>query len=209
LQSEISCRNPVKYNVKYIAGLCSAYLFVAGSIILLQCFSMIHKTSSNLRNDEIWRLHLLEQIPTFGELDDKNTGPNHWKRNNFSWNLLQKRAVWYKALGYHTHLLQYCFCLILEQSNPYKKALLSMNFGKCPLNFMFLVSPNDERFYSYLGSSVGPSPMKILITSYYQNISFRNTVLSQKFEARFYLLIIFCKILQSEISCGNPVKYNV
>ena len=122
----------------------------------------------------------------------RTMGRINWKRNISSWNLLQKRAVWYKALGYHTHLLQYCFCLILEQSNPYKKALLSMSFGKCPLNFMFLVSPNDERFYSYLGSSVGPSPMKILITSYYQNISFRNTVLSQKFEARFSLLIIFC-----------------
>ena len=123
----------------------------------------------------------------FGELDDKNTGPNHWKRNNFAWNLLQKCAVWHKALGYHTHLLQHCFCMILEQSNPYKKGLLSMSFGKCPLNFMSVVSPNDKRFYSYLGTSVGPSPMKNLFTSYYQNISFRNTILTQKFEARLFL----------------------
>ena len=64
MQSEISCRNPVKCNVKYTAGVCSPYLFVAGSIILLQCLSMIHKTGTNLRNDEIWRLLLLEQIPT-------------------------------------------------------------------------------------------------------------------------------------------------
>jgi len=92
----------------------------------------------------------------FGELDDKNTGPNHWKRNNFTWNLLQKRAVCHKVSRYHTQLLQYCFCLILEQSNPYKKALLSMSFGKCALNLMFLVSPNDKRFYSYLGTSVSP-----------------------------------------------------
>jgi len=28
-------------------------LFVAGSIILLQCLSMIQKTGANLRNDEI------------------------------------------------------------------------------------------------------------------------------------------------------------
>jgi len=165
----------------------STYLFVAGSIILLQFLSMIHKTGTNLRNDEILRLLLLEQIPTFGELDDKNTGPNHWKRNNFTWNLLQKCAVWHKALGYHTHLLQHCFCMILEESNPSKKALLSMSFGKCLLNFMFLVSPNDKRFYTYLGTSVGPSQIKILITSYYQNISFRNTVLSQKFQASFFL----------------------
>ena len=168
------------------------YLFVALPIILLQCLLMIHKTVTNLRNDEIWRLLLLDQIPTFGELDDKNTGPNHWKRNNFSWNLLQKRAVWHKALGYHTHLLQYCFCLILEQSNPYEKTFLSMSFGKCPLNFLFLDSLNHKRFYSHFGTSVGPSQMKILFTSYYQNISFRNTVLSQKFEARFFLLLISC-----------------
>jgi len=127
-----------------------------------------------------------------GELDEKNTGRNHWKRNNFTWNFLQKCAVWHKVLGYHTHFLQYCFCLILEQSNPNKKALLSMSFRKCPLNFMFLVSPNDKRFYSNLGTSVGLSQMKILFTSYYQNISFWNTVLSQKFEASWFLLLISC-----------------
>jgi len=53
---------------------------------------------------------------------------------------------------------------------------------------MFLFSPNG--FYSYLGTSVGPSQIKILFTSYYQNISFRNTVLSQKLQASFFLLII-------------------
>ena len=153
---------------------------------------MIHKTGTNLRNYEIWRLLLLEQMPTFGELDDKNTGPNHWKRNNFTWNLLQKCAVWHNALGYHTHLLQYCVCLILEQSNPHKKGLLSMSFGKCQSNFMSLVSPKDKKFYSYFETSVGPWQMKILFTSYYQNISFRNTVLSQKFEARLFLLLISC-----------------
>ena len=57
---------------------------------------------------------------------------------------------------------------------------------------MFLNSPNDKRFYSYLGTSVGPSQMKILFTSYYQNIAFRNTVLSQKFQACFFLLIRSC-----------------
>ena len=60
------------------------------------------------------------------------------------------------------------------------------------LKFMFLDSPNDKRFYSYLGTSVRPSPMNILFTSYYQNISFRNTAHSQKFEARFFLRIISC-----------------
>jgi len=79
---------------------------------------MIHKTGSNLSNEEIWRLLLLEQIPTFGELDHKNTAPNHWKRNKFTWHLLQKCAVWNKALEYHTHLVQQCFWSILEQSNP-------------------------------------------------------------------------------------------
>ena len=42
------------------------------SISLLQCLSMIHKTWSNPWNDEIWRLLLLEQTPTFGELDKTN-----------------------------------------------------------------------------------------------------------------------------------------
>jgi len=60
---------------------------------------------------------------------------------------------------------------------------------------MFLVSPNDKWFYSYLGTSVGPSQMKILCTSYYKNISFRNTVLSQKFQAGLFLLLISCQNL--------------
>ena len=123
LQSEISCRNPVKCDVLDTAGVWPTYLFVAGSIILLQCLSMIHKTGPNHRNDGIWRLLLLEHIPTFGELDDKETGPNHWKWNNFTWNLLQKSAVWNKALGYHSHLVQHGFCPILEQSNPSKKSI--------------------------------------------------------------------------------------
>jgi len=59
-------------------------------------------------------------------------------------------------------------------------------WNKHVFNFMFLVSPNDEWFYSYLRTSVGPSQMKIICTSYYQNISFRNTVLSQKFQASFF-----------------------
>ena len=115
-QSEISCRNPVKCDVLYTAGVWPTYLFAVGSIILLQCLSMIYKTGTNLRNDETWRLFLLEQIPSLGELDDKETGPNHWKRNNFTWNLLQKSAVWNKALGYRTHLVQHCFCPILEHN---------------------------------------------------------------------------------------------
>ena len=36
-----------------------------------------------------------------------------------------------------------------------------MSFGKCPSNFMSLVSPNDKKFYSYFGTSVGSSQMKI------------------------------------------------
>ena len=60
------------------------------------------------------------------------------------------------------------------------------------LNFMFLISPNDKKFYSCLETSVGPKRMKILFTSYYQNISFRITVLSQKFQASFFLFMRSC-----------------
>jgi len=130
LQSEIRCRNPVKYDVLYSAGVWPTYLFVAGSIILLQCLSMIYKTGTNLWNDEIWRLLLLKQIPTFGEQDDKKTGPNHWKINNFTWNLLQKCADWNKALGYHSHLVQHCFFSILEPSNPSKKSIIQEGLGQ-------------------------------------------------------------------------------
>jgi len=46
----------------------------------------------------------------FGELDDKNTGPDSWKSDKFTWHLLQKCAVWNNSLEYHTHLVQQCFC---------------------------------------------------------------------------------------------------
>jgi len=51
---------------------------------------MIHKTGTNVWNDELWRLHHLEQIPTFGELDKLNIMSNRWKRNQFTWHLLQQ-----------------------------------------------------------------------------------------------------------------------
>jgi len=93
LQSEASCRNRVKYNVLNIAGVWPTYLFVAGSIILLQCLSMIHKTGTNLRNDEIWRLLYLEQTPAFCELEKINIMSNRWKRNKFTWHLLQQGYI--------------------------------------------------------------------------------------------------------------------
>ena len=74
----------------YTAGVWPTYLFVAASITLFQCLWMVHKTGTNLRNDEIWRLLLLEQIPTLGELDKISIMSNRWKRNKFTWYLLQQ-----------------------------------------------------------------------------------------------------------------------
>jgi len=42
------------------------YLFVTGSIILLQFLSVIHKTGTYLRNEKICRLHLMVQITPDG-----------------------------------------------------------------------------------------------------------------------------------------------
>jgi len=171
------------------------YLFVACSIILLQCLSMIHKTGTNLRNDEIWRLHHLEQTPAFGELDKINIMSNRWNRNKSPWHLLQQGYVWDKHFENHTYLVQHWadFFQSLHMSICQKACITQWKLlKKHLLNFMSPVSPNDKRFYSYLGTSVGPTQMKILFTSYFQNISFRNTVLSQKFEARFFPLLISC-----------------
>jgi len=162
---------------------------------LLQCLSMIHKTRANLRNDEIWRLLLLEQIPTFGELDKINIMSNRWKRNKITWQLLQQviDLRWTFRKSHAIAAALSCIFQSLHMSICQKASMTQWKLlKKRLLNFMFLVSPNDKRFYSYLGTSVGPSPMKILITSYYQRISFRNTVLSQIFQARFFLLIISC-----------------
>ena len=113
----------------------TTYFSLAGSIFLLQCLSMIHKTGKNLRNEVIWRLLLLEKMPTFGELDDKNTGANHWKGNKFTWHLLRKCAVWNKALEYHT-LGAAVFLLDLWTKKCVKnQPLLIMSFGKTSNTF--------------------------------------------------------------------------
>ena len=128
---------------------CRFYNFVA-------VLAMIHKTGTNHRNEKIWRLLLLEQMSTFGELDDKSTGTNHWKRNKLTWHILQECAVWNKALEYHTHLVQQCFCSILEQSNPSKSKHYSVwSSEKCLWNFTFLVSTNASWFHSYLRTPSG------------------------------------------------------
>ena len=132
MQSEIGCRNPVKYNVKYIAGLWPTYLFVAGSIILLQCLSMIHKTGTNLRNDEIWRLLHLEQIPTFGELDKRNIMSNCWKKKSLPDICCSKDRSEINVLK----ITRTCCSTELIFFNPYtcqfvkKQALLSKTFEK-------------------------------------------------------------------------------
>ena len=135
----------------------------------------------------------MEQIPTFGELDKINIMSNRWKRNKFTWNLWQQRLIWEKLFENHTHLVQHRvdFFQSLHMSICQKASITQWKLlKKHLLNFMLLVSRNDKRFYSYLGTSVGPSPMKILFTSYYQNISFRNTVLSHKFQESFFLIKI-------------------
>ena len=188
-------QNPVKCNVLYTVGVCPAYLFVAGSIILLQCLSMIHKAGTNLMNDEIWRLLPIKQMPNFGELENKSIMSNRWKRNKFTWHLLQQGIDLRWTFKNHTHLGQHWadFFQSLHMSICQEAWITQWKFlKKHLLHLMLLVSPNDKRYDSYLGTSVGLSPMKILFTSYYQIISFRNTVLSQKFEARFFLLLISC-----------------
>jgi len=141
----------VKYNMFYTAGVWPTYLFVAGSIILLQCLSMIHKTGKNLRNDEIWRLILLEQIPPFVELDKISIMSNRWKRNKFTWHLLQQgihlRLTFWKshALGAELRwFFQSLHMSTCQKASVSKWKLLKKHL----LNFMFLVSPNDKRFYS-------------------------------------------------------------
>ena len=123
---------------------------------------MIHKTGTNLRNDEIWRLLLLVQIPTFGELDKINIMSNCWKRNKITWHLLQQGVDLRKMFESHTHLVQHWadFFQSLHMSICQKASITQWNLlKKHLLNFSFLVSPNV--FHSYLGASVGPSQMKI------------------------------------------------
>jgi len=156
---------------------------------------MIHKTGTNLRNDEILRILPLEQIPTFGDLDKMNIMTNRWKRNKFTWHLLQQgidlRETFWKSHVLGAELSWFFPSLHMSICQKASISLWKL-LKKHLLNFVFLVSPNVKRFYSHLGTSVGPSQMKILLTSYYQNISFRKTVLSQKFQASFFLLIISC-----------------
>jgi len=103
--------------------------------------------------------------------------------------------IWEKIFENPTHLVPHWddFVQSLHMSIRQKASITQCKLSKQHLfNFVFLVSPNDKWFYSYFESSVGPSQMKNLCTSYYQNISFRNTVLSKLFQASFILLLISC-----------------
>ena len=143
------------------------YLFVTGSIILLQCLSIIHKSGTNLCNEEIWRLLRMEQMPTFGELDDKNTGPNHWKRNKLTWHLLQKCAVCNELLNI-THTLGAAVLLFdpWTKQSVKKQTLTVWTSENCLLTFTFLVSTNASWFHSYLRT---PSSYHRLVKKYFNS----------------------------------------
>ena len=89
---------------------------------------------SDLSSHQMWYHTHFGTDTYFGELDDKNTGPNHWKRNNFTWNLLQKCAVWHKALGYQTHLLQIVFAWSFNKAIS-KKNVTQHELRKMSLEF--------------------------------------------------------------------------
>ena len=112
------------------------YLFVAGSIILLQCSSMIHKTWTNLSNEEISRLLLLEQIPTLVNWMTKTLGwivekvissPDICCRNvQFEINLINITHTWCSSV----------FTRSLNKAIRQKKSLLSMSFAKSSIKFL-------------------------------------------------------------------------
>ena len=195
MQSEISCRNPVKYNVKYIAGLCSAYLFVAGSIILLQCLSMIQKPGANLTNDEIWRLLLLEQIPTFGELDKINIMSNRWKRNKFTWHLFQQgldlRWTFWKshALG---AALSWFFSILTHVNLSKSKHYSVKTFEKTSIKFHVTRLPRWQKvllIFRNIGRSIADeNSFHFLLSKYFVSKHCSFTKISRN----FFLLIISC-----------------
>ena len=167
---------------------------------------MIHKTERNFRSEDIWRLFLLEQILTFCELCDNHTGLNHWKRNKFTWRLLQKCVVWNKAIEYHTHVVQQCFSSILEQSNPSRNKHYSVWASEKPLlNFTFLVSTNARWFHSYLRTPSGFHRMeKIYFNSHCQRNFFSKSCSTvTNFQEIFSYFIL--RILALVIGSCDPV----
>jgi len=159
------------------------YLFVGASIILLQC---------------------LQHIPAFGGLDEENTGPNHWKRNKFTWHLLQKWAVWNKTVEYHTPLVQQCFSSILEQSNPSKPGIAQYELRKKSIKFLVPGLNNASWFHSYLRTTSGYHRMdKSCFNSHCQKNFFPNPVLLlQNFQQWLFYFIL--RILALVIGSCDP-----
>jgi len=152
---------------------------------------MVQEWIAVISNDyQIWD-SLLEHIPIFGELDKINIMSNHWKRNKFTWNLLEKCAVWNKALQYHTHLVQHCFYSITEQSNSSKTKHHSVWVSeKYLFNFTFLVSTNTSWFHSYLRTPSGYHRMdKNCLNSHCQK-KFVFKILFSYFNPRILALVI-------------------
>ena len=151
------------------------------------------------------------QIPTFVELDKTNIMSSRWKGNKFTWRLLQQRIDLRKTF-WKSHALGAAlswFFSILTHVNLSKSKHYSVKtFEKTSIKFHVPSLPKWQKvllIFKNIGLFITDEKV---FNSLYQKIALWNNVLSQKFQAR-YFIEVRVKILQSEISCGNPVKYNV
>ena len=160
---------------------------------------MVHTTGTNLRNDEIWRLRMLEQIPTFGELVKISIMSNRWKRNKFTWHLLQQRigltsTVWKShALG---AALSWFFSILthvnLSRSMHYSEKI----FEKTSIKFHVPSLPKWQKVLFILwnigGSITGEDSFKFLLSKHYPSKHCSFTKISIKFLSFKKFELKFC-----------------
>ena len=155
MQSEISCRNPVKCDFLYTAGVWPTYLFVAGSIILLQCLSMINKLGQFIgmmayEDYSCWSRYL-----PLGNWMTRKLG-RIIEKEIISPKFIPEKCSLKSSFMISLTLGAACFL-----PDPWTKQSLKEKHysawasAKCPLNFMFLVSTNASWFLSPLRTPSG------------------------------------------------------
>ena len=174
---------------------------VAGSRIVLQCLATTTKSVI---------VYWSRYLPLV-----------HWKRWRFS-RIVEKEIslpdiccskgyTWDKPFENHTHLVQHwvSFSILTHVNSSKSKDYSVKTFEKTSIKFHVPSLRKSQKVLLILGnigrSITDENSFHFLLSKH----CFSKHCSLQKFQASFFLFMSSCQILQSEISCRNPVKYNV
>ena len=136
---------------------------------------------------------------------------NPWKYKS-TWHLLQQGKDLRQTFENHSHLVQHWddFARSSHMSIRQKASITQCKLSKKHLlNFMFVVLPNDKWFIHISEHWFVLHGCKFFALLIIKTFLFETLFFHKNFTPVSFFYWFFDNILQSEISCRNPVKYNV